>query len=65
MLYESDRSCIDVPVPSQESDRSCIDVPVPSQESDRSCICLLRGIEFASFYYFCIGLCSASIYTPL
>ena len=48
-----------------------IEVPVPSHESQRSCICVLRGtkpwksevmyfcingIDFASFYNFCIEL---------
>ena len=36
---------------------------VPSQESERSCICV-KGIEFASFYEFSIGLwkCSDSFF---
>ena len=32
-----------------------INVPIPSQESQRSCICVLWGINFASYYKFSIG----------
>jgi hypothetical protein len=28
------------------------EVPVPSQESEQSCVCVLVGIDFASFYDF-------------
>jgi hypothetical protein len=39
------------------------EVPVPSQESEHSCVCVLVGIDFASFYDFSIGFwnCSDSV----
>jgi hypothetical protein len=36
-----------------------IEVPVPCQESERSCICV-RGIEFATFYDFSVGIWKCS-----
>ena len=36
------------------------EVPVPSQESEQSCVCVLVGIDFASFYDFSIGFWNCS-----